>query len=94
MAPATTSSSTTAGFARLAAARWTLEYETGATGRGVRLALLCVLAVWLVGWLSWCYAVFFRRAAGGIKVRATGLLLLLLRSRVRVWSSSLAPLQS
>lgn len=32
------------------------------------MALLCVLALWLVGWLSWCYAVFFRSAAGVAKV--------------------------
>lgn len=73
MAPTTISSSssitTTADFSRLTSARWTLEYETGATGRGVWVALLCVLVLWLSGWMLWCYAVFFRKGAGGLEVR-------------------------
>lgn len=74
VAPTTTSSGSSSGsaadFSRLAGARWTLEYETGATGRGTKAALMCVLVLWLVGWLSWCYAVFLRRAVLGIEVRS------------------------
>eukprot|EP00903_Cladosiphon_okamuranus_P008490 g8157.t1 len=67
VASTTTSSSSTAtataDFSRLTSVRWTLDYETGATGRGVWVALLCVLMLWLAGWVSWCYVVIFRRGA-------------------------------
>lgn len=53
-----TSSVTSADLSGLSAARWTLEYETGGTGLGVRVALACVLVLWLLGWLAWCSAVF------------------------------------
>ncbi|CAM9899884.1 unnamed protein product, partial [Scytosiphon promiscuus] len=58
-----TSSAVSADLSGLSAARWTLEYETGGTSRGVRIALACVFAFWVLGWLAWCYAVLVRGRA-------------------------------
>ncbi|CAM9671016.1 unnamed protein product, partial [Ectocarpus sp. 8 AP-2014] len=58
------SSSSEADFSGLTTARWTLTYETRGAGRGSGVAMACALGLWVVGWLSWCHAVFRRREGG------------------------------
>lgn len=53
----------------LSSAKWSLEYEKGATEQWTRITLACVLAIWIPVWLSWCYVVFYRKSERGFKVR-------------------------
>lgn len=53
-------------------ARWSLEYETGATEQWARIVLACVLVCWVPVWLLWCWVVFCCKAQGGFKVRFSG----------------------
>ena len=56
-------------FEGVGEARWSLEYETGATEQWARVVLACVLVCWVPAWLAWCWAVFCYKAEGGFKVR-------------------------
>eukprot|EP00752_Nemacystus_decipiens_P015668 g13982.t1 len=48
-------------------ARWSLEYETGATEQWARIVLACVLVCWVPVWLAWCWLVFCYKAPEGFK---------------------------
>ncbi|CBN78597.1 conserved unknown protein [Ectocarpus siliculosus] len=54
-------------FSWVREARWSLEYETGATTEWAKIILAVVLLCWLPVWLAWCWAVFYRSAEGGFK---------------------------
>ncbi|CAM9688099.1 unnamed protein product, partial [Ectocarpus sp. 12 AP-2014] len=70
----TTSSSTTGGSSgsteepfSLSEARWSLEYETGATEEWAKIVLAVVLVCWVPVWLAWCWTVFYKSGEGGFK---------------------------
>ncbi|CAM9767141.1 unnamed protein product, partial [Ectocarpus sp. 12 AP-2014] len=71
----TTSSSSTGGssgstegsFSWVREARWSLEYETGATTERAKIVLAVVLWFWLPVWLAWCWVVFYKAAEGGFE---------------------------
>lgn len=50
-------------------ARWSLEYETGATEEWAKIVLAVVLVCWVPVWLAWCWTVFYKNGEGGFKVR-------------------------
>ncbi|CAM9863725.1 unnamed protein product, partial [Hapterophycus canaliculatus] len=51
----------------LSDAKWSLEYETGATEPWARIVLACVLVLWVPVWLAWCWTVFYQKPQGGFK---------------------------
>ncbi|CAB1115182.1 unnamed protein product [Ectocarpus sp. CCAP 1310/34] len=70
----TTSSSSTGGSSggteepfSLSEARWSLEYETGATEEWAKIVLAVVLVCWVPVWLAWCWTVFYKNGEGGFK---------------------------
>ncbi|CAN0135602.1 unnamed protein product, partial [Ectocarpus sp. 8 AP-2014] len=71
----TASSSSTGGssgsaeesFSWVSEAKWSLEYETGATTEWAKIVLAVVLMCWVPVWLAWCWTVFYKTSERGFK---------------------------
>ncbi|CAM9273530.1 unnamed protein product [Ectocarpus sp. 4 AP-2014] len=71
----TASSSSTGGssgsaeesFNWVSEAKWSLEYETGATTEWAKIVLAVVLMCWVPVWLAWCWTVFYKTSERGFK---------------------------
>ncbi|CAN0495494.1 unnamed protein product, partial [Ectocarpus sp. 8 AP-2014] len=71
----TASSSSTGGssgsaeesFSWVNEAKWSLEYESGATTEWAKIVLAVVLICWVPVWLAWCWTVFYKTSEEGFK---------------------------
>ncbi|CAM9373117.1 unnamed protein product [Ectocarpus fasciculatus] len=54
-------------FSWVSEAKWSLEYETGATTEWAKIVLAVVLMCWVPVWLAWCWTVFYKTAERGFE---------------------------